>query len=107
MVIDSASYLAFLMAMVRAGAWAAVVPPFNHRSIPVPARACIAAGLALAVAPALSRQLGTTVYDTPTLLGALAVQALAGAGLGMVVRILLLAVTSAGSMIDLFGGFTI
>jgi flagellar biosynthetic protein FliR len=107
MVIDAASYLAFLMAMVRAGAWVAVVPPFNHVSIPVPVRAGIAAALALALTPTLSQQLGSTVYDTPTLLGALLVQALAGLGLGMVVRILLTAITSAGSMIDLFGGFTI
>jgi flagellar biosynthesis protein FliR len=107
MVIDAASYIAFLMAMVRAGAWVAVVPPFNHVSIPVTVRAGIAAALALALAPTLSRQLGSTVYDTPTLLGALLVQALAGVGLGMVVRILVTAVTSAGSMIDLFGGFTI
>src|ERR1700692_3198497 len=107
MTIDATAYLAFLMAMVRAGAWVSVAPPFNHHSIPVTVRAGIAAALALAIEPTLQHQLGSTVFDTPTLIGALVVQALAGVALGLIVRILLMAVTSAGSMIDLFGGFTI
>jgi len=107
MSIDAPSYLAFLLAMVRAGAWVAVAPPFNHRSIPVSVRAVIAAGLALAMVPVLQPQITGTTFDTPTLLGALVVQALAGLGLGLVVGILLSALTSAGSLIDLFGGFSI
>jgi flagellar biosynthetic protein FliR len=106
MTIDGTAYMAFLLAMVRAGAWVAVIPPFNHNSIPVPVRAGIAAALALAMAPVLRPQLPAS-FDTPGLIGFVAVQALAGVGLGMVVRILLMAVTSAGSLVDLFGGFTI
>ena len=53
----------------------------------------LAAGLALAVTPWVSREIGTTVYDTPGLLGAVAVQALAGAGLGVLALILMTAVT--------------
>jgi flagellar biosynthetic protein FliR len=106
MTIDGSSYLAFLLAMVRAGAWVAVIPPFNHRSIPVPVRAGIAAALGLAMAPALRSQLAPS-YGTADLLGAVTVQAIAGLGLGLVVRILLMAVSSAGSLVDLFGGFTI
>jgi len=104
--IDASSYVAFLLAMVRAGAWVAVIPPFNHRSIPVQVRAGIAAALALAMGPVL-RPLLPATFDTPTLIGLFAVQALAGVGLGLVARILIMAVTSAGSFIDLFGGFTI
>jgi len=107
MAVDGPSYIAFLLAMVRAGAWVAVAPPFNHRSIPVTVRAIIAAALALAMVPVLKPQLAGTSYDTPTLIGALAVQVLAGVGLGLVVAILMSAVTSAGSLIDLFGGFSI
>ena len=107
MSINAPSYLAFLLAVVRAGAWVAVAPPFNHRSIPVTVRAVIAASLALAMVPVLQPQIAGTTFDTPTLLGALTVQALAGIGLGLVVQILLSAVTSAGSLIDLFGGFSI
>ncbi len=106
MTIDASSYMAFLLAMVRAGAWVAVIPPFNHRSIPVPVRAGIAGALALSMASVLRPQLPST-FDTPTLVGLILVQALAGIGLGLIVRILLSAVTSAGSLIDLFGGFTI
>jgi flagellar biosynthetic protein FliR len=104
--IDGTAYMAFLLAMVRAGAWVAVIPPFNHNSIPVPVRAGIAAALALAMAPVLQPQLPAT-FDTAALMGAVVVQALAGIGLGLVVRILVMAVTSAGSFVDLFGGFTI
>src|SRR5579872_2946165 len=93
--------------MVRAGAWLAVAPPFNHRSIPLTVRAGLAAALAIAIVPQLKAQLGTTTFDTPTLIGALVVQALAGAGFGFLVQILLSAVSTAGSMIDLFGGFSI
>jgi flagellar biosynthetic protein FliR len=104
--IDGSSYMAFLLAMVRAGAWVAVIPPFNHRSIPVSVRAGIAAALALSMTSVLRPQLPSS-FDMPTLIGLVAVQALAGVGLGLIVRILLTAVTSAGSLIDLFGGFTI
>jgi len=106
MTIDASSYMAFLLAMVRAGAWIAVIPPFNHQTIPVPVRAGIAAALALAMAPVLQPQLPAS-YDTASFAGAVAVQALAGIGLGLVVRILVMAVSSAGSLVDLFGGFTI
>src|SRR5579871_1910389 len=106
MTLDGSTYMAFLLAMVRAGAWVAVIPPFNHRSIPVPVRAGIAAALALPMASVLRAQLPATL-DTPTLVGLVVLQTLAGVGLGLVVRILLLAVSSAGSLVDLFGGFTI
>src|SRR5579862_7048863 len=99
MTIDASSYMAFLLAMVRAGAWLAVIPPFNHNSIPVPVRAGIAAALALAMAPVLQPQMPAS-YDTAGLVGAIVVQALAGVGLGLVVRILLMAVASAGSFVD-------
>ena len=107
MTIDAPSYLAFLLAMVRAGAWVAVAPPFNHRSIPVTVRAVIAAALGLAMVPILQPQIAGITFDTPTILGALTVQVLAGLGLGLIVGILMAAVTSAGSLIDLFGGFSI
>jgi len=106
MTIDASSYMAFLLAMVRAGAWVAMIPPFNHQTIPVPVRAGIAASLGLAMAPVLRPQLPAS-YDTAGLVGAVVVQALAGAGLGLIVRILVMAVSSAGSFIDLFGGFSI
>lgn len=105
--IGDVTFVAFLLALVRSAAWLAVAPPFNHRSIPLQVRAGLAAALALAVTPWVSRQIGTTVYDTPGLLGTVAVQALAGAGLGVLVLILMTAVQSAGSMLDLFGGFSI
>lgn len=106
MSISDASFIAFFLAMVRAGAWISVAPPFNHRSIPLQARAGLAAALALAVTPWLSQRVPPS-YDTPALIGAVAVQALSGVALGFVVRLLLSAVESAGSMVDVFGGFSL
>ena len=51
MTIDATAYLAFLMAMVRAGAWVAVAPPFNHHSIPVTVRAGAKASISTSQRP--------------------------------------------------------
>jgi flagellar biosynthesis protein FliR len=104
--ISDTAFIAFFLALVRAGAWIAVAPPFNHRSIPVQARAGLAAAIALAVNPWLSQRVPGTL-DTAALTGAVAVQVMAGAGLGFIVRLLLSSVQSAGSMIDVFGGFSL
>jgi flagellar biosynthetic protein FliR len=105
--ISDATLIAFLFALVRSGGWIAVAPPFNNVNIPPQVKVGIAAALALAVTPTLAGQIGSTVFDTSGILGGLLVQALAGLGLGLLVQLLMTAMTSAGSMIDLFGGFSI
>ena len=65
-------------------------------------------GLALAVTPRLlaadsSRAVATT--GTGAYLGALVLQVVVGAGLGFLVALVFAAVQSAGTLIDLFGGF--
>ncbi len=105
--ISDVAFVAFLLAAVRAGAWAAVSPPFNHQSIPLAARAGLTGALALGMTPWLSHQIGPSLFDTPALMAAIGTQLLAGIGLGVLVRILMSAVQSAGSSIDLFGGFSI
>lgn len=104
--MDPVWILAFLLVFVRALAWLAIVPPFSNRHvIPVPALVGIAAGLALMVAPQVPASSVPT--DTPGLIGSLVMQIFTGVMLAMPVRILLSAISSAGAMIDLFGGLNL
>lgn len=97
--------LAFLLATVRAGAWLVVAPPFNGRSIPAPVKALLAVAFALPMTSHLAGHLPP--IDMPSILGAVVVQVAVGAGLGFVVYLLMAAIQAAGSLIDLFGGFTL
>ena len=97
--------LAFLLATVRAGAWLVVAPPFNGRSIPGPVKALLAVAFALPVTSSLSKQV--PAFDTPSILGSIVIQVAVGVGLGFVVYLMMAAVQAAGSLIDLFGGFTL
>ena len=46
--LDPGAVLGGFLAFIRASAWLVVTPPFSNRSIPVPAKVGLAAGLALA-----------------------------------------------------------
>lgn len=92
--------------LVRALAWLVVVPPFSNRSVvPVPALVGIAAGLAILSAKQVPPSAIPT--DTAGLLGALVLQVFSGVMLGLPVQILLNAISSAGGMVDLFGGINL
>jgi flagellar biosynthetic protein FliR len=93
---------ATLLASVRFAAFLVLAPPFSHRGVPAPVKVALALGLALAVAPGLDAEPASNVA---VFLGALALQALVGAALGFLVAVVFAAVQSAGSLIDLFGGF--
>lgn len=101
--VDPLWLIAWLLAFVRAAAWLAIVPPFsNRRAIPAPALIGIAGGLALLVAGRIPPSAVPT--DSAGLIGAVVLQAFTGLILGLPVMILLSAVTSAGGLVDLFGG---
>jgi flagellar biosynthetic protein FliR len=104
--LDPIWLLTFLLVFVRALAWLAVVPPFsNRKAIPVPALIGVAGGLAILSAPRVPPSSVPT--DTAGLIGALVLQILSGLMLGLPVLILLSAISSAGAMIDLFGGLNL
>ncbi len=94
--------VAYLLALVRASAWIAVVPPFGTRSIPAQVKTAIALGLAFAAAPQL--RTGIPPLELGPLAGAVLVQAAAGFAMGFVTLVLFAAVRAAGDLIDLFGG---
>ena len=104
--VDPIWLLSFMLVLVRALAWLVIVPPFSNRSvIPTPALIGIAGGLAILGAQIVPPTAVPT--DTASLVGSLVIQVFTGVVLGLPIRILLSAVASAGSMIDLFGGLNL
>lgn len=103
--VDPTEVLGGFLAFIRASAWLVVTPPFSNRSIPVPAKVGLAAGLGLAASGQLAP--GTLPSDTAGLIGATVIQVFTGLALGMVVNVLLSAAQSAGTAIGLFGGFAL
>lgn len=103
--IDSTLLVGYVLAMARAGAWIAVAPPFNSRFVPVRIKVGFAAALALALGPRLAEQ--SVPLQTGPLIGSMLLQVLAGAALGFLAHLLFAAFQAAGSVIDIFGAFSI
>ena len=91
-----------MLAGVRIAAFLALAPPFSQRVIPGQVKAMLAIGLALAVAPRLDP---IPADGTGGFVVALILQAVVGAAFGFLVMMVFSAVQSAGTLIDLFGGF--
>jgi len=105
LTVSGEPLVAYLLASVRIVAWLAVVPPFSGRTVPTMAKVVLSLGLAFAVAPALEdTSLPTT---TLALLGESVTQVAIGAAMGFVTYLLLSALAAAGSLIDVFGGFSL
>ncbi len=101
--IDFAWLEATGLAAVRVTAFLMIAPPFAYRAFPARIKAMLGVGLALAVSGPVAA--GYEPLDTGGFLAALAVQVVAGALLGTLVMVCFAAVQSAGSLIDVFGGF--
>lgn len=95
---------AVMLAGVRITAFLVIAPPFSHNAIPLRIKGMLAIGLALAVSPKVA---GSYVaQNTGVYLGQLLIEVVIGAALGFLVMLVFSAVQSAGSMIDMFGGFS-
>src|SRR5439155_13275449 len=90
--------VAFLLALVRASAWVAIAPPFSNKMIPSKVKVILAAAIALSVASKLSPQVPVTGLDTPSLIGAVALQVIVGLGLGFMTYLLFSAIQAAGGL---------
>jgi flagellar biosynthesis protein FliR len=105
LTLSGAPLVAYLLASVRLAAWLVVAPPFSSRSVPMMAKSLLALGLAMVVVPQMH---GLTVPDGLPELGASALQeALVGASLGFVTYLVFAAIEAAGSLVDVFGGFSL
>lgn len=97
--------VAFLLATVRSGAWLAVTPPLNGRTVPSIVKAGLAVALALPVSTHLTGKV--PVDDTGALITAAVIQAAIGLAIGFIGLVLLSTIRAAGDLVDLFGGFTL
>ncbi|GAA1109609.1 flagellar biosynthetic protein FliR [Arthrobacter flavus] len=104
-VLDQGRIEATMLAGVRIIAFLVIAPPFSYNGIPARIKAMLAIGLALAV----SQQV-TDGYESPGTAGyitALILELVVGAALGFLVLVVFSAIQAAGSLIDLFGGFSL
>ena len=95
--------VAYLLASVRIVSWLAVVPPFSGRSVPMMAKVVLGLGLAFAAVP----DGGSIPLSTVSLLLNVGTQVLVGVAMGFVTQLLFGAIAAAGSLIDVFGGFSL
>lgn len=91
------------LAAVRMTAFLIIAPPFSYKAIPARVKAMLGVALALAVSPRVTP--GYVPLDTGAFFTALALELLVGAMLGFLVSLVFAAVQTAGSFIDMFGGF--
>ncbi len=96
--------MAYLLASVRIVAWLALVPPFSTRAVPAMAKVILSLGLAFAVSPTIDGGIPTGVLP---LILAVITQVLIGSAMGFVTFLLFNAISSAGALVDTFGGFAL
>ena len=99
-----------MLTAMRIVTFLVVAPPFHLRAFPSRVKVALGLGLALLAGPRAAEATDGVpgellMYSTSGFLGALVLQAVVGFGLGFLVRLVFAAVQTAGSLIDLFGGF--
>lgn len=103
--VDAARLEGTMLAGVRLVAFFVVAPPFAYKAFPGTVKVALGIALAIGVAPRVTA--GYVSLDTGTFLVALVTQLVVGLAIGFLVYLVFAAVQSAGSLIDLFGGFTL
>lgn len=103
--LSTATLVALLLCTLQISAWLMIAPPFATAGIPRTIRVMLSVVLSLAV-------LSTARAHTPPaefapLVTSAVEQLVIGSALGFLTRLLFSAVESAGSLIDLFGGFSV
>lgn len=105
MTLDLSWLEATMLAAVRMTAFIVIAPPFSYKAFPGRVKAMLGVGLGLAVAPRVTP--GYESLATGQFVVALVLEVVVGAVLGFLVFLAFSAVQAAGSLIDLFGGFTL
>ena len=95
---------ALLLTSVRVVAWLVIVPPFNTRSVPTRLKTLLSLAIALPITPSVVDSVPSV--SGAGLISATAQQVVVGTALGFITSLFFAAFASAGSMIDLFGGFS-
>lgn len=95
---------AALLAVVRVTAFIVIAPPFSYNAIPLRIKGMLALGLGLAMTSRVG--IGHEVSEIGDFIASVVLEVVTGAALGLLVYLVFAAVQSAGSLIDLFGGFS-
>lgn len=103
--LNAATLISLMLVSARIFAWSVVAPPLATAGLPTVVKGVFSVGLALAVLPVVRAQ--TVPLDTVGIAGSVVLQVLVGAGLGFLTRILFSAIEAAGSLLDVFGGFSL
>ncbi|WP_350348540.1 flagellar biosynthetic protein FliR [Agromyces sp. G08B096] len=101
--IDAGWLEAVMLASVRMAAFVVIAPPFSYGAVPGRVKAALAVGLGLAVSPRVAA--GYVPAEGGAFFGAIVAELVTGAALGFLVLVIFSAIQSAGSLLDLFGGF--
>lgn len=103
--LPTATLVALLLATARGTGFVLTAPPFNSNAIPMPAKGALALALAVTASGHIVSGLPAI---TPSFLIVSAITEVAiGAALGFIVALLFSAVQTAGSILDVAGGFTL
>lgn len=102
---DSATLVALLLVSARILAWSVVAPPLATAGLPLVVKTVLSVGLALPMLPAARGHVPP--FDAASVGGSVVVQVVIGAALGFLTRLVFSAVESAGSLLDVFGGFAL
>ena len=102
---DAGTLITLLLISTRIFAWSLVAPPMATAGLPVVVKTVLSVGLALAVLPTVGHPVSST--DSAQIIVDVVLQVGVGAGLGFVTRVLFSAIEAAGSLLDVFGGFSL
>jgi flagellar biosynthetic protein FliR len=103
--VPTAELTALLLASVRAAAWLTISPPFSGKVVPPQVKALLSVAIALPVMPSLVGKVPE--LGTVQMIVSLAEQVVIGGALGFLTALFFAAISAAGSLIDLFGGFSV
>ena len=99
--------ITFLLVSIRVGTWIWIAPPFGGRMVPARVRVLLSVALAIPMTSPALAAVGTVPTTPGPLVWAALEQVIIGGALGLACLSLLAAMQAAGSLIDLFGGFSI
>lgn len=96
--------IALLLCSSRCLAWMSIAPPIATSNVPKTIKVAFGVALGLAVVPSAQGHLPAP--EIVPVVSALVVQVFIGIAVGFLTRLLFAAIEGAGSLIDLFGGFS-
>jgi len=103
--LASSMLVAMLLCSLRITVWLMIAPPFATAGAPRSIRYILGVALSLAVTASAAGH--APAAEIGPLLGSAVEQIVIGGGLGFLTRLLFSAVESAGSLIDIVGGFSL